>query len=66
MIVLTALIDGIPSPCPLEEKGELSNQVLAMLGPGDTHVRDLVPILGILYSRRQASKEIITRGLTGA
>jgi hypothetical protein len=66
MIVLIPSIDGTPSPCPLEEKGKLSSQVLTMPGPGDTHVRDLVPVLGISYSRRQTSKEIITRELIGA
>lgn len=37
-----------------------------MPGLGDTHVRDLVPVLGISYSRTQMSEEIITRELIGA
>lgn len=66
MIVLTVSMDDTPSPCPLEEKEKLSSQVHTMPGLGDTHVRDLVPVLGISYSRTQTSEEIITRELIGA
>lgn len=69
MIALTVFTGDSPSVCPLGEKENLPSQARDRQSLGVhcarrwryKHQRDLVPALGSSYSRRQVSKEIITK-----